>query len=242
MANRLLLACVATAFLGSVSAVNAQSYTAAVGEIPGTESLEAMIKALGEDAGITVKIIKVPMQRMVAMLDAKDADMGVPMLAIKDKEKQKFLPFDYSTEPLQKMYFVLYTNASKAVDAEALKKGNPKGFKIESDTSNMTLFSFPVLPSTNPEGSLKKLSEGLIDGYIMAGASIDPILRALKFKNIRRQYFETFDIVFALRKNDKGGPVDKFLSDGLKKLKASGRYDKIMGDSSKTGIYEEWQP
>jgi hypothetical protein len=242
MSTKRFFASLAIAFFVSVSAVSAQSYIVALGDIPGTESLEVLLKTMGQDMAVTIKIEKVPMQRMVSMLDSKSADMGIPMVAIKDKEKQKFLPFDYSTESLQKMCFILYRNPSKPIDVEELKKGNPKGYKIESDISNAALFNFAVQPSSNPQGSLKKVNDGLIDGYIMGAASIDPVLRALKYKNIIRQLFDSYDIVFALRKDAKGGPVDKFLSDGLKKLKASGEFEKIMADALKTGVYEDWQP
>lgn len=224
------------------ASVSAQTYKAIVGDIPGTETLEEVIRTIADEAGATVIIEKVPMQRMIATLAAKGADMGVPMLAVKDKDQQARLPVDYSTEPLQKMCFVIYMNKDKPIDVEQLKKGNPKGYKIESDISNAALFSFGVQPSSNPQGSLKKVNDGTIDGYIMGQASIDPVLRALQYKNIRRRLYDTFDIVFALQKGAKNGPVDKLMSGGLKKLKDSGRYDKIMGDTSKSGTFEDWQP
>jgi hypothetical protein len=201
-----------------------------------------LTKTLGEDMDMKLEIKKVPIQRMVNLMTEKQADFGTPMLRLKDLNAIKNLPFDYSADVIQQMCFILYTNKSKPINIENLKNGNPDGYRIEPDISNMQMFNFRTLPSTNPEGSLSKVNDGLMDGYIMAGASIDPILKALKFKNLRRQHFETFDIVFALRKNDRGGPVDKFLSDGLRKFKASGRFGKIMGDTRKAGIYEEWQP
>jgi ABC-type amino acid transport substrate-binding protein len=237
------LLCAVIVLLVSVSTgLYAQTYIVAVGDIPGLEPLKQMIKTMGEEMNVKLEFKTVPMQRMVNMLISREADIGVPMLALKDQEQIKKLPFDYSTDPFQTMSFVLYTNKSKPIDIASLKSGNPKGFKIESDISNMNMFKFTTLPSTVIDGSFKKVDGGQIDGYIMGQLTSDPVLKALKLKNIKRQLYEVYDIVFALQKGARGTAVDKFISEGLKKLKASGKYDTFMKPAIQAAVYDDWQP
>lgn len=233
---------IAVAALALCSLAFGQPYKAALGAIPGTEPLAKMLEAMGKQAKVEFAIQSTPMERMIQSILGKQADLGLPMIALKDPEKIKNLPFDYSTDKISGMAFVLYTNSTKPIDLKDLKNGNSKGYKIESDVSNMDKFSFATLPSTNPEGSLKKVEEGRIDGYIFGQASSDPVLKALKLTKVRRQLYETYDIVFALQKGARGGDLDKALSEGLKKIRASGEFDKIMGETVRQGVYDDWQP
>jgi hypothetical protein len=109
----------------------------------------------------------------------------------------------------------------------------------------MQMFSFTPLPSTNIVGSLKKVNSGSIDGYIMGVAPTDDILKASKadYGNIKRQLWEIYDMGFAIQKGARGGPVDKFLSDGMAKMISSGKFKQIMGDGT-VGLetYDDWQP
>jgi ABC-type proline/glycine betaine transport system substrate-binding protein len=236
-------ACVMLFLLFSASAY-AEPYTVLIGDIPGIESLVTLTKTLGEDMGATFEINKVPIQRMVNTIIANQADFGAPMLQLKDPNAIKNLPFMYSTGVIQQMCFILYTNKAKPIDVDNLKNGNSKGYKIESDVANMQMFNFKTLPSTNPVASFKKVNDGLIDGYIYGTEPGDSILRANRdsMKNIKRQLWDTYDIGYALAKGDKFKQTDKLLSDGLKKLKANGKLDKIMADVIKAGVYDDWQP
>jgi polar amino acid transport system substrate-binding protein len=184
------------------------------------------------------------MQRMVSMIIAKQADIGMPMLAIKNQDQINKLPYDYSTDKQEGgVTFILYTNKSKPIDMESLKKGNPNKYNIESDVSNINLFDFTTLPSYNIEGSFRKVESGRIDGYIMGQISSDPVLKSLNLKNVKRQFFETYNTIFILQKGSKGSAVDKFLSEGLKKINASKKlYDEFVAPAKKSVVYDDWQP
>lgn len=239
------MSCMTAILILSIAAsVHAQPYTVLIGDIPGIDSLLSMTKTLGEDMNVKLDIKKVPIQRMVNMIIDKEADFGAPMLRIKDPNIVKNLPFDYSTGVIQQMCFILYTNKSRPVDIADLKKGNGKNFKIESDIANAQMFPFKTMPSTNPAASLQKVNDGLIDGYIMGVAPADDILRANigKLKNIRRQLWDIYDIGYVLPKGAKGGAIDKFITDGLKKMNSSGKLKKILADVIKSGVYDDWQP
>ncbi len=219
-----------------------QTYKAALGDLPGIEPLQQMVMAMANQMGVKVEVQKVPMNRMVYMLISKEVDFGMPMIALKDPEKIKQLPFDCSTQFIHPMAFVLYANRQKKIDLASLKAGNTKSYKIESDLANADLFPFALLPSTNPEASLRKIDAARIDGYILGQSSADPVLRALKLTNVTRQLYDNFDTAFALQKGGRGSPVDKFLTDGMKKIKESGEFDKIMGANAKASVWSDWQP
>jgi ABC-type amino acid transport substrate-binding protein len=227
----------------SVSAFS-DSYTVLIGDIPGIDSLVLLTKTLGEDMKASFDIKKVPIQRMVNMIIANQADFGAPMLKLKDPNAIQNLPFMYSTGAIQQMCFILYTNKNKPVDLANLKSGNSKGYKIESDISNAQMFNFKILQSSNPVASFKKVNDGQIDGYILGSEPGDSILKANQaaMGNVKRQLWDTYDIGFVLPKGDKAGDLDKLLGDGLKKLKASGKLDRIMSDVAKAGVYDSWQP
>jgi ABC-type amino acid transport substrate-binding protein len=215
-----------------------------IGDIPGIDSLVTLTKTLGEDMGVTFEIKKVPIQRMINMIISNQADFGAPMLQPKDPNAAKNLPYAYSSGVIQQMCFILYTNKDKPIDVANLRSGNSKGYKIESDVSNMQMFAFKTLQSTNPAASFKKVNDGQIDGYILGSEPGDSILRSMKAEmaSVKRQLWETYDIGFILSKGEKSGETDKLLSDGLKKLKANGKLEKIMADVIKSGVYDNWQP
>lgn len=231
-------------FLFISASAYSEPYTVLIGDIPGIESLATLTQTLGEDMGATFEIKKVPIQRMVTMIIGNQADFGAPMLQLKDPNAIKNLPYRYSTGVIQQMCFILYTNKTKPIDVDNLKNGNSKGYKIESDVSNMQMFNFKTLPSTNPAASFKKVNDGLIDGYIYGTEPGDSILRANRdsMKNVKRQLWDKYDIGYALPKGDKANATDKLLTDGLKKLKANGKLEKIMADVIKSGTYDDWQP
>ncbi len=243
ISKSVVTACVMFVLFFSASAYS-DPYTVLIGDIPGIDSLVTLTKTLGDDMGATFEVKKVPIQRMVNMIIGNQADFGAPMLQVKDPNAIKNLPYMYSTGVIQQMCFILYTNKSKPIDVDNLKNGNSKGYKIESDVANMQMFNFKTLPSTNPAASFKKVNDGLIDGYIYGTEPGDSILRANRdsMKNVKRQLWETYDIGFALPKGDKSVQTDKLLADGLKKLKANGKLEKILADVIKSGVYDDWQP
>jgi ABC-type amino acid transport substrate-binding protein len=59
---------------------------------------------------------------------------------------------------------------------------------------------------------------------------------------VKRQLYEYYDLSFALPKGQKGNALDKLLEDAIKKLKASGKYEQIMGKFLAAVKYNDWQP
>jgi polar amino acid transport system substrate-binding protein len=83
--------------------------------------------------------------------------------------------------------------------------------------------------SPDIESSLRKVDMGRIDGWIMAMPESDMALKKADLKNIKRWEYKKFDVRIVLSKGPQGKEVDKILADVIKKLKANGKYQKIMG-------------
>ena len=64
----------------------------------------------------------------------------------------------------------------------------------------------------------------------------------MQVPTIKRQLYDQYDLVFPIQKGGKGGRVDTMLTDGIAKLKQSGRFDQIMGGLVKADMYNDWQP
>jgi polar amino acid transport system substrate-binding protein len=223
-------------------AVAAQSYKVVIVQVSTSESFKTLVEAIGAATGAKFEIQVVPSARVAYLVENKQADLGLPLLGMKDAAKVAALGYDYATTSIYKNAFVLYTNKAKAVDLADLKKGNAKGFKIESGGSNPNQYDFTVSLSPNIDGSLKKIDAGSIDGYIYSQITTDAALKASGLKSIKRQLYNEYDLQFVLQKGQRGGALDKLLTEGMAKIKASGRYDAILGDIVKAAKYNDWQP
>lgn len=203
--------------------VYAQSYKVVIADIPNVaEGLKLRMTQLAEEMNVTFDIRLVPMARVAYMIESKQADIGFPIIYLKDQKKINKLNYDYASVVFTILNFNLYTNTAKPINIENLRKGDSGRYYIEADIANVDLLEFTAKPSTNVVGSLKKLNLGVIDGYVTAQQTGDPILDKLKFTNIKSQLLVRFDSGFLLQKGSKGGPIDKLLSEGVKKLIAKG--------------------
>jgi hypothetical protein len=225
--------------LGLATFAGAQTYKVAIMQVPAAEVYRTFIKALGEATNTTFDIQVVPPARTVYLIENKQVDLTFPLIGLKDVEKIKALKYDYSTTVVYKSAFVLITNKSKPVDIADLKKGNTKGYKIETDVSMVNQLEFTGIPSTSVEASLKKVDSGVSDGFIHSQVTVDAVLSTLKLSNVKRQLYDYFDADFTIQKGGRGGKVDKLLADGLNKLKANGKFDAILGETVKAAQYHD---
>jgi polar amino acid transport system substrate-binding protein len=242
MKRKLLLFMLIGLVLISGTIISAKEYKAAVYQLPTSDTYVNLLKAIAEATGNNFDIQIVPSARGVYMVENKQADFVCPATVSADPKKIPTMKYDYSTASLYKTTFVLYTNKSKPIDVAELKKGNSKNFKIETTASLAELFEFDLLPTTNLEGSLQKVDNGSIDGFIYSQTSGDQLLRKLALKNVKRQLYSKNDLAFGILKGTKGGEVDKMLANGITKTKASGKFDQIMGVLIKSADYIDWQP
>ena len=81
---------------------------------------------------------------------------------------------------------------------------------------------------------------GIVDGFIFAAATLDPVIRKHKLNNIRRTYFTTLDVKVAFPVGGAGGELDQALKKGIDKLKQQQIYPSLTSGWQEE--YQNWQP
>jgi ABC-type amino acid transport substrate-binding protein len=218
----------------------AQDYKASLAKMPVyAESkdkgvLVDLVKAIASEAGTKINLVVEPFARSINNVASGKADFHMPLIAIPDVDTAT-LGYDYSTETIFHVNFVLYTKKGSGVTKDKLS-----GLKVETDIAHLPYFNFPIKGSSNLELSLKKVEAGRIDAFIFADFASDPLVKKNNFKNIKRDLYRVYDVKIVLPKNGRDGSTDKFLSETIGKMRANGSYDKIM---SKIDVpYDNWQP
>lgn len=193
-----------------------------------------IVKAMAKATGDTVDIQVVPFTRSLGDAMSKKVDAHLPIIQLPGMDKGT-PDFDYSTETVHHVNFVLYSG--KSLDITPANAGK---FKVETDAAHTGYFGFPIAPSPSVEGSIKKVDAGRLDAFIYADQPIDRLIKQNKLANVKRQLFKRFDVKFVLPKGGRGSEVDKFITDAIAKLKASGEWDKLL--TLLDAQYDNWQP
>ncbi|QTA92862.1 substrate-binding periplasmic protein [Desulfonema magnum] len=193
-----------------------------------------LVKAIAEVSGHKTDIRVVPFKRSVYYVTSGKADFHLPLIK-NPALREETLDYDYSTETIFHVNFVLYSNKNKAIN-----KAHLKNYYIETDLAHVRYFDFPVHPSSKIKNSLIKADMGRTDGFIFADTACDPLIKKYNFKNIRRKLYKRFEVKIVLPKGGRGGETDKILTSAINKLRKSGRYQKIMGTIDLP--YDDWQP
>lgn len=192
------------------------------------------VKALEKASGDKIEIQVVPFPRSMNDVQEKKVDFHLPLIQMPGSETGTD-KFDYSTDTIFHVNFTLYSG--KALD---ISPASASKFKVETEAAHTAYFSFPVAPSSNIEGSLKKVDAGRLDAFVFADFASDPIVKGGKLANVKRQLFKRFDVKVVLPKGGRGGATDKFLSETIAKLIKSGEMAKIMGPIDTP--FDNWQP
>ncbi|SDU45938.1 transporter substrate-binding domain-containing protein [Desulfobacula phenolica] len=217
----------------------AQDYKATLAKMPiYAESAEKgvlvdLVKAIESQSGEKINLVIEPFARSLHNVVSGKADFHMPLIAIPGIDMTT-LDYDYSTETIFHVNFVLYTKKGSNISIDKLQNS-----KVETDIAHLPYFNFPIKGSSNLELSLKKVSAGRIDAFIFADFASDPLVKKNNLTNIKRDLFKVYDVKIIIPKNGAGGKTDKFLSETISKLKANGTYDKIMGPIEMP--YDNWQ-
>jgi ABC-type amino acid transport substrate-binding protein len=197
-----------------------------------------LCKAMAEeykDGKITWDVV--PFPRSLDNVEKGRADFHMPYITPKNPQR---IPFQYGTDVLFKAIFVLYTNKNN-------KEINPKNaanYKVETDAGAKYVFDFyipNIAGSPSIESGLQKVDIGRTDAWLFAMPESDMVLKKLGLKNIKRWEYGKYDVKALLPLGERGKETDKILSDLIKKLRADGRYQKIMAPILDQK-YENWQP
>jgi polar amino acid transport system substrate-binding protein len=176
-----------------------------------------------------------PFARSMDNVEKGRADFHMPQLVNPNISLDK-LPFQFSSEKIFRVVFVLYTNKNNP----KITPANVSSYKVESEMGTKDFFGFPVTGSPDVASSLKKVDIGRLDGFIFAMPETDLVLKKLALKNIKRAEYKKFDVRIVLPKGPQGKETDAILTDIIKKLKADGRYQKIMAPILDQK-FENWQ-
>ncbi len=204
-------------------------------ESPEKGVLVEFSKALASESGKSFQITVDPFARSMNNVKSGEADIHMPLIAIPDIDLTT-LPYDYSTETIFHVNFVLYTKKNSGITKEKLYSG---GLKVETDIAHVPYFDFKVTGSANLVQSLKKVNAGRIDAFIFADFASDPLIKKFNLTNIKRDLFRVYDVKIILPKGGRGGSVDNFLSKTIASMRTKGEFDKIMGIID--APYEDWQ-
>jgi polar amino acid transport system substrate-binding protein len=191
----------------------------------------------------TIKIIIAPFPRSVDNVLKGKADFHMPINVnpLVPVSKQ---PFGYVSERLGKMVNVLYSHVDKPITKKLIDRALvAKGkfpYKIEAGQGAETTFGFPIIPTANLEQSLRKVDAKRIDAFLWAQEEADLMIKDLKFKSIYRAELIALDDALLIQKGAAGNKVDRILSKAIKKLRASGKLQKLYSKIHKP--YVDWQP
>ena len=111
-------------------------------------------------------------------------------------------------------------------------------YRIETDTGLVNYFTFPTSPIDNIFYGFKKVEAKRSDAFLFANLA-DEVVKENKIKNIHRELFKKFDVVWLTQKGPKGKEIDKLLSPALKRAKETPEYKKLVNQA--TPPYTEWQ-
>jgi len=192
------------------------------------------VKAIDGNLADSVDYQVVPFKRSMDSVIKGQVQFHLPLIQ-NPQDNEADLPYDHSTETIFHVNFVLYSNKSKPIDMS-----NLSNYRIETDAAHVQYFPFKITASANLEGSIRKVDAGRIDGFIFADDAIDPLIKKLGLKNVKRDLYKTFDVKIILPKSAKGGPIDGKLSQAIGALRDSGKYNQIMGMIDHP--YGNWQP
>lgn len=141
--------------------------------------------------------------------------------------------------------FVIYSHVDNPITRDkidAAKKLSSFPYVLETDRGHVELFDFPIQGQSSIEQMLKKLQAKRIDGFIFSQEETDRVLRKMRLKEVHREYYQTYDDIPIVRKDDAnlGDEVDRILSTALATLKKSGKLQELWKRIHVP--YQNWQP
>lgn len=175
-----------------------------------------------------------PFKRSISNVLYGIADFHMPILMNPDLSGDK-TEYMHSTETLFQVVFALYTKKGRTIDLDRLSS-----YIIEVERAHVDLFSFPVIPSSTIDQSLRKLDKNRIDAFIFAAKETDEIVEKLGLTSkISSSFYKSYETKFVLPKGKEGVLTDRALSSIIKKMKKSGKFQEIFAPI--TTYYDNWK-
>lgn len=180
--------------------------------------VRAMDKALGRKTLYQV----IPFNRSLKLTRMGRYDAHIPYILVQEAFIGEHR-LRYSEAELFKVPFVIYSLKGSNVPLEGLK-----GLSVETDLAHLNIITEATIGSSCITCSLKKLSLGRIDAYIYAQDPTDIALKGAGLSNIQRQLYQLYEVHAVLADGPRGRAANDYFSEGLRILRETGEYDRIM--------------
>ena len=202
-----------------------------------------LVKAIDEvyaDGSIHIEVF--PFVRSLYNVRDGKADFHLPTVRNPILDEYKH-PYRYVSETMGKVVFVIYSHKDNPITNEVIHRGKALAdfpYKIETGRGLENIFDFPMITSSAIDQSMKKIAARRIDGFIWAQEEADSVIKELKIDTIHRAFYGKFDDVIVIPKGKKGDEIDHILSQAIRTLKSTGRWQILHEKIHRP--YLEWQP
>ena len=209
------------------------------GQVTGLDN--DLVSAIAKSAGCSVSFLKRPWKRSLVEVAAGDSDIAPGASFSKERAQYAYFTDAYRSETMS--LFVLNENLTKysftnidelmASDASiGVVRGYHYGERFKSAREN-TSKAVTIQESGSDEKNLKKLLKGRIDFAIVDPYSGVHLLKQLGVADkvvIHPVTINSDDIYIMLSKKSVSKETVKKLNEGLKSIRTSGEYQKIINN------------
>jgi len=192
-------------------------------ERPANAILEEFTEIMAQHMGVDVQIEIVPFVLSMQYVLADKVDIHLPLIQ-RDFEGEE-LGFVYSDVTLYQVNFVLYSRN----DCE-LSLDNLSSYTIETDKAHQNLLPFTTTASTCILCSLKRVQKGIVDGYIFADASVDPLLKTNLsiLPDLKRTLYKTFNVKIVFPNAKVAQALNAKVSKAVNEMKQNGELERLV--------------
>ena len=190
-----------------------------------------LAKLLSESYSGDINIHVRPFTR--SLVEVKDGTSAFHMPLLDSGNGSGTEGLKLSTESLFKVPFAIFSSREKPITVDEIKRAmsGDGGLSIETDQAHVSLFEFPIDPTTCLKCSLNKVANGRIDALIFASREFNAILSSdQNIQGITEHPFKEYDVKFVVKDDQSGVEVEKQITEIIRGLKASGEYQKVMTD------------
>ncbi len=114
-------------------------------------------------------------------------------------------------------------------------------YRIETERAHVEALGIPVLPSNSVASSLEKLVRRRIDGYVLAPLNVEPEIDRLRLRDeLQGVGFADYRAGWLVADTPQGTAIAARVSAGLRALKASGEFERIMGPMLRQMKGRDW--
>ena len=181
-----------------------------------------LTKAIAGKLGREVEVIHVPFGHSLEYVKSGKVDFHLPL--IKPKEVKKF-PYIYSDATIYHVNFVLYLHKDSKY-----RQGKYSHLSIETERSHQAYIPFKTKASTCILCSLRRVQMGLIDGYLFADTSTDPVLLENKaeLSDVIRKLYQVYEVKVIFPKTRGGNKLNKQVSVAIDSMRNNGKLAELL--------------